>query len=78
MQIICIFAADEEQTKTLTSKKMQAKYYTIKQERFNQGLTQQDLATKSKLSLRTIANAEKGISISPRSNKAIMDALGIK
>ena len=78
MQIICIFAADGEQTKTPMLKKMQANYYTIKLERFNQGLTQQDLAEKAKLSLRTIANAEKGISISPRSNKAIMDALGVK
>ena len=78
MQIMCNFAADEEQTRTLTQKKMQADYYTIKVERFNQGLTQLDLAKKAKLSLRTIAKAERGQDISPRTNKAIKDALGLK
>lgn len=75
---MCTFAADEEQTKTLTHKTMQADYYTIKVERFNQGLTQLDLAKKAKLSLRTIAKAERGQDISPRTNKAIKDALGLK
>ena len=78
MQIMCIFAADEEQTKTLIYKIMQADYYQIKLERFNQGLTQKQLAEKAKISLRTLANAERGRDISPTTNKAIKDALGIK
>ena len=78
MQNTCIFAADEGQTIPLMPTKMQAKYYTIKQERFNQGLTQADLAKKAGICLRTVIHAERGISISPRSNKAIMDALGVK
>lgn len=57
---------------------MQANYYTIKLERFNQGLTQKDLAEKAKLCLSTIVKAERGQDISPRSNKAIKDALGLK
>lgn len=57
---------------------MQANYYTIKLERFNQGLTQKDLAEKAKLCLRTVVKAERGQHISPRSNKAIKDALGLK
>lgn len=75
---MCTFAVDEEQTKSLTDKNMQADYYTIKVERFNQGLTQLELAKKAKLSLRTIAKAERGQDISPRTNKAIKDALGLK
>lgn len=57
---------------------MTADYYIIKMERFNQGLTQQDLAKKAKLGLSTVIKAERGGSISPRSNKAIRDALGLK
>lgn len=60
---------------TLT--KMTADYYIIKTERFNQGLTQQDLAKKANLGLSTVIKAERGGSISPRSNKAIRDALGL-
>lgn len=78
MQIMCTFAADEEQTKTLTHKTMQADYYSIKLERFNQGLTQKQLAERAKISLRTLANAERGRDISPATNKAIKDALGLK
>lgn len=57
---------------------MIADYYIIKQERFNQGMTQLDLAKKASLGLSTVIKAEKGGSISPRSNKAIKNALGIK
>lgn len=57
---------------------MTADYYIIKQERFNQGLTQLELAKKASLGLSTVIKAERGGSISPRSNKAIRDALGIK
>lgn len=57
---------------------MTADYYIIKQERFNQGMTQLDLAKKSSLGLSTIIKAERGGSISPRSNKAIKNALGLR
>ena len=57
---------------------MQADYYIIKQERFNQGLSQKELAAKAKLGLSTVIKAERGGNITPRSNKAIRDALGIK
>lgn len=57
---------------------MQADYYIIKTERFNQGLNQLDLAKKAQISLSTVIKAERGGSISPRSNKAIRDALGLK
>ena len=75
---MCTFAADEEQTKTLTYKNMQANYYEIKVERFNQGFTQAELAKKAGIGLRTLIKAERGQSISPRTNKAIKDALGLK
>lgn len=58
--------------------KMQADYYIIKVERFNQGLTQADLAKKAKLSLSVIRKAEGGQSISPKTNRAIRDALGLE
>lgn len=57
---------------------MTADYYLIKLERFNLGLTQLELAKKAHLSLSTIIKAEKGGSISPRSNKAIWNALKIQ
>lgn len=57
---------------------MKADIYLIKLERFNLGLTQQELAKKAQISLATVQKAERGGSISPRSNKAIKDALGIK
>lgn len=57
---------------------MQADYYIIKQQRFNQGLTQAELAKKANLGLTTVIKAERGGSISPRTNKAIRDALGLK
>lgn len=53
-------------------------YYVIKLRRFELGLTQQELAQKASLGLSTILKAEKGGSISPRSNRAIKDALGIE
>lgn len=57
---------------------MKADYYVIRLERFNQGMTQQELAKKASLSLSTVIKAEKGGNITPRSNKAIKDALGLK
>lgn len=57
---------------------MIADYYIIKQERFNQGMSQPELARKAGISLSTVVHAERGRSISPKSNKAIRDALGIK
>lgn len=75
---MCIFAADEGQTIPLITYIMTADYYIIKQERFNQGLTQAELAKKAKLGLTTVIKAERGGSISPRTNKALRDALGIK
>ena len=57
---------------------MQADYYVIKLERFQQGLTQVELAERAQISLSTVIKAERGGSISPRSNKAIRDALGLK
>ena len=53
-------------------------YYIIKQERFNQGLTQKELAKKASVCLSVVIKAERGGSISPRTNKAIRDALGLK
>lgn len=78
MHKICTFAAEDGQTIPVLGNNMQADYYVIKQERFNQGLTQAELAQKAKLGLTTVIKAEKGGSISPRTNKALRDALGIK
>lgn len=57
---------------------MTADYYLIKLERFNQGMSQNELAKKAQISLKTLVNAEKGRSISAKTNKAIRDALGLK
>lgn len=57
---------------------MQASYYEIKCARFNEGLTQKELAEKAKVCLSVVIKAERGQSISPRSNKAIREALGLK
>lgn len=54
---------------------MTADYYLIRLKRFNMGLTQLELAKKAKISLSTVIKAERGGSISPRSNRAILDAL---
>ena len=66
------------QTSPIWSTKMVADYYLIKLERFNLGLTQAELAEKASLSLSTVIKAERGGSISPRSNKAIWDALKLQ
>lgn len=50
----------------------------IKLARFNQGLSQMELAKKAGLSHKTIVKAERGKSIGSKSNKAIRDALGLK
>lgn len=57
---------------------MVADYYMIRLARFNQGISQMELATMAGISHKTVVNAEKGKSISVRSNKAIRDALGLK
>lgn len=75
---MCTFAPVRCKPNPLTQKKMQADYYTIKVERFNQGFTQAELAKKAGIGLRTLIKAERGQSISPRTNKAIKDALGLK
>ena len=78
MQIMCTFAADGRLTIPPMVTIMQANYYEIKVERFNQGYTQAELAKKAGIGLRTLIKAECGQSISPRTNKAIKDALGLK
>lgn len=78
MHIISNFAPVRCKPNLLTQKKMQANYYEIKVERFNQGYTQAELAKKAGIGLRTLIKAECGQSISPRTNKAIKDALGLK
>lgn len=57
---------------------MQADFYLIKLARFNQGLTQAELAAKAKISLGAVQKAEHGKSISPRTHIAILTALGLK
>lgn len=57
---------------------MIADYCQIKLARFNQGLSQMELAKKAGLSHKTIVKAERGKSIGSKSNKAIRDALGLK
>lgn len=78
MYIMTIFAAAGGQTIPATITTMQADYYIIRQERFNQGRTQKELADMAQISLSTVIKAERGGSISPRSNRAIRDALGLK
>lgn len=56
---------------------MIADYYIIRQERFNQGLTQQELAKKARICLSVVIKAEQGKSISAKSNGAIRRALGL-
>lgn len=56
---------------------MVAEYYVIKLARFNQGLSQMELARKAGISHKTVVKAEHGGSISSKSNKAIRDALGL-
>ena len=57
---------------------MQAECYLIKLNRFQVGLTQKELADKAGVSLSVVIKAENGQSISPRSNRAIRDALNMK
>lgn len=75
---MCTFAAEARQTTPGDRYHMQADYYEIKVARFRQGLNQTDLAKKAKISLRTVIKAEKGESITPKTNKAIRDALGLE
>ena len=57
---------------------MKADSYLIKLSRFQQGWTQAELAKLAKISLSVVIKAEHGKSISPRSHRAILDALGLK
>lgn len=57
---------------------MKADNYLIKLKRFNLGLTQKELAEKAQISLSTFIKAERGGSISPRTNKRIWDALKLE
>ena len=76
---MCNFAtAKDNKPSPLQHGNMTADYYLIKLERFNQGLSQNELAKKAQISLKTLVNAEKGRSISAKTNKAIRDALGLK
>lgn len=78
MYKLCTFAAADGQTSPAALTNMIADYYLIKLARFNQGLSQTDLAKKAGLSHKTIVKAERGQSIGAKSNKAIRDALGLK
>lgn len=53
-------------------------YYIIKNERFAQGYTQQELAKKAQISVLTLRKAERGGSITPTTNRKIKAALGLK
>lgn len=57
---------------------MVADYYLIKQERFNQGMTQKELAERAKIALSSLIKAEQGKSISATTNRKIKAALGLK
>lgn len=82
MYIICIkyvpLQLKEENIPSLLSKTMVANYYEIKLARFNEGWTQAQLAQRAKISLSVVIKAERGKSISPRSNYAIRQALRLK
>lgn len=56
---------------------MKADSYLIKSERFEQGLTQKDLAAKAGVCLSSVIKAEGGGNITPRTHKRIKDALGL-
>jgi DNA-binding XRE family transcriptional regulator len=57
---------------------MIADYYLFRLKRFEQGLSQVDLAEKAGVSVKTVVSAEKGRSIHPRTNRALRDALGLE
>lgn len=57
---------------------MKAEMYEIKIARFANGWTQKELARESKVCLSVVIKAEGGKDISPRSNRAIRNALGLK
>lgn len=56
---------------------MTADYYIIRIERFNQGMTQKQLADKAKISLSALIKAEHGKNISATTNGKIRRALGL-
>lgn len=78
MYKLCTFAPADGQTSPAALTNMIADYCLIKLARFNQGLSQMDLAKKAGLSHKTIVKAERGKSIGSKSNKAIRDALGLE
>lgn len=65
-------------TSHLCSITMIADYYLFRLKRFEQGLSQVDLAEKAGVSVKTVVSAEKGKSIHPRTNRALRDALGLE
>lgn len=78
MYKLCTFAPADGLTSPAALTNMIADYYLIKLARFNQGLSQMELAKKAGLSHKTIVKAERGKSIGSKSNKAIRDALGLE
>lgn len=56
---------------------MKADNYRLRIERFNQGLTQRQLAEKAGISLRTMVKAEHGGDITATTHGAILKALGL-
>lgn len=56
---------------------MTADYYIIRLERFNQGMTQKQLADKAEISLSALIKAEHGKNISATTNGKIRRALGL-
>lgn len=75
---MCTFAALAVKPSPPHHHNMKADSYIIKLARFQQGLTQAELSRRAKISLSVVIKAEHGKSISPRSHRAILDALGLK
>lgn len=57
---------------------MKADNYKLKCERFHQGYTQAEVAKMAQISLGAYQKAEAGKDISPRTHRAILNALGLK
>lgn len=75
---MCTFAALADKPSPPHHHNMKADSYLIKLARFQQGYTQAELAKLAKISLSVVIKAEHGKSISARSHRAILDALGLK
>lgn len=72
-----ICSANVANHSTRINEYMKADSYLIKLERFEQGLTQKDLAAKAGVGLSSVIKAERGGNITPRTHKKIKDALGL-